>query len=246
MQSLVFDVCVKGHKQHAASKRGSGLQGLAQLKMLVLVARVQQVSKGTSISEGSAEWHWPGIACSQDAPCRWLSPAARLCSCSNPLHASHLPGFTFKTNDLHTTAGNEFCDDLLHACTLRGCIVTGHGAAQKTPTDPSRGSAELSGPHAGHHAVPASGDSTFVTVLNLVWCSGAGLQYSLPATLASLQRHSPEVALDQLLLKMAQLWSRRPAVLAGMHMSKGAIEAGLDADLVVRFPARRSQWLQVL
>ena len=55
-----------------------------------------------------------------------------------------------------------------------------------------------------------------------------------------MQRHSPEATLDQLLLKMAQLWSQRPAVLAGMHMSKGAIEADLDADFVVSSPARRS------
>lgn len=74
--------------------------------------------------------------------------------------------------------------------------------------------------------------------MNLTRCPGAGLQYSLPATLASMQRHNPEVTLDQLLLKMAQLWSQRPAALAGMHMSKGAIEAGLDADLVVSLPAR--------
>ena len=59
-----------------------------------------------------------------------------------------------------------------------------------------------------------------------------------------MQQHSPEVTLNQLLLKMAQLWSQRPAVLAGMHMSKGAIEAGLDADLVVSFPAQRFQRLQ--
>ena len=61
-----------------------------------------------------------------------------------------------------------------------------------------------------------------------------------------MQRHSPEVTQDQLLLRMAELWSRRPAVLAGMHMSKGAIEAGLDADLVVRVPAQQSQGLLTL
>ena len=47
---LAFDVCLRGHKQHAARER-SGSQGLAPIKFYSVVAWVQQSSKEVSIPE---------------------------------------------------------------------------------------------------------------------------------------------------------------------------------------------------
>lgn len=57
---------------------------------------------------------------------------------------------------------------------------------------------------------------------------GAGLQYGLPGTWNGLKKRGagPEL--------LTKLWSSFPAELAGLQAKKGALKAGLDADIVVR------------
>ncbi len=59
---------------------------------------------------------------------------------------------------------------------------------------------------------------------------GAGLQYGLPGTWEGLKSRGagPEL--------LAKLWSSFPAELAGLQHRKGALKAGLDADITVRIP----------
>ena len=65
-------------------------------------------------------------------------------------------------------------------------------------------------------------------------CGGAGLQYGLPGTWEGLRKRgaAPEA--------LTKLWSTFPAQLAGLEGKKGALKAGLDADIVVRCDAIHS------
>ena len=45
------------------------------------------------------------------------------------VHRYQLQEITFYTEDLHTTAGNAYCDDLLQACILNGHSTTGESTA---------------------------------------------------------------------------------------------------------------------
>ena len=58
--------------------------------------------------------------------------------------------------------------------------------------------------------------------------AGAGLQYGLPGTWNGLRKRgmAPE--------DLTRLWSTHAAKLAGMQHRKGALAAGMDADIVVR------------
>ncbi|CAL8462109.1 g1640 [Coccomyxa elongata] len=62
------------------------------------------------------------------------------------------------------------------------------------------------------------------------WGGISGLQYGLPGTWEGLRKRGagPEV--------LTKLWSTFPAQLAGLQHKKGALKAGLDADIVVWDP----------
>ena len=76
-------------------------------------------------------------ACSQNAPgdgfksCKALQIPTKIASAPFSIFVSRsqLCEITFYTEDLHTTAGNAYCDDLMQACTLDGHSPTGERTA---------------------------------------------------------------------------------------------------------------------
>ncbi|MFI9645100.1 dihydroorotase family protein [Streptomyces sp. NPDC052040] len=60
-----------------------------------------------------------------------------------------------------------------------------------------------------------------------------GVQELLPAVFTGMRQRWPDRPVDELLAQLARLCSGRPAELFGLGRSKGRIEVGFDADLVL-------------